>query len=158
MAVFETLPVPAQLNTQLSSEKCRKVRDCNTYYKSRVRTPQEIEKIRSTLPAKLSDAPAPAASSSSSPAPASAAESAAAETYRAALASNAGGPDGFYSLLDRFLLDPENGLGLTAMRAHRVRLKFKRDHRAMVREMAMADVEEFASTRERGAAASGDGK
>eukprot|EP00588_Corethron_pennatum_P011363 CAMPEP_0194268150 /NCGR_PEP_ID=MMETSP0169-20130528/2529_1 /TAXON_ID=218684 /ORGANISM="Corethron pennatum, Strain L29A3" /LENGTH=156 /DNA_ID=CAMNT_0039009265 /DNA_START=62 /DNA_END=532 /DNA_ORIENTATION=+ len=156
MAVFETLPVPAQLNTQLSSEKCRKVRDCNTYYKSRVRTPEEIEKIRSTLPAKLSDAPAPAASPV--PAPASAAESAAAETYRAALASNAGGPDGFYSLLDRFLLDPENGLGLTAMRAHGVRMKFKRDHRAMVREMAMADVEDFASTRERGAAASSDGK
>uniref|UniRef100_A0A7S1B5W8 Uncharacterized protein n=1 Tax=Corethron hystrix TaxID=216773 RepID=A0A7S1B5W8_9STRA len=131
------LPIPAQLNTQLSSPACKKVRNCETYYKSRVRTAKESEKVRSSLPPSLSSAPSDADSS---------AAAAAAETYRKALSTNPG-PDGFYSLLDRFLLDPENGLGLTAMRAHRVRVKFKRDHRAMIREMKMGEVEDFAATR-----------
>eukprot|EP00986_Skeletonema_menzelii_P019636 scaffold28778_cov177-Skeletonema_menzelii.AAC.2 len=45
----DPLPVPDQLSKQLA--KCKSIRDADTYYKSREKTPQEIAAAKAKLPA-----------------------------------------------------------------------------------------------------------
>eukprot|EP00574_Skeletonema_japonicum_P013279 CAMPEP_0201724882 /NCGR_PEP_ID=MMETSP0593-20130828/8459_1 /ASSEMBLY_ACC=CAM_ASM_000672 /TAXON_ID=267983 /ORGANISM="Skeletonema japonicum, Strain CCMP2506" /LENGTH=54 /DNA_ID=CAMNT_0048216183 /DNA_START=37 /DNA_END=201 /DNA_ORIENTATION=+ len=44
----DLLPVPDQLSKQLA--KCKSIRDADTYYKSRDKTPQEIAAAKAKLP------------------------------------------------------------------------------------------------------------
>lgn len=44
----DPLPIPDQLEKQLA--KCKSIRDADTFYKSREKTPQEIAAAKAKLP------------------------------------------------------------------------------------------------------------